>query len=106
MEFMFFFSFYFIVPLERQLEYPELILFPGAFKLEKDENLAANDCKLVYSNTVLEYNKDPKANIDAAVDILDATLKTAPNFNLVNISKNELLRQKQALQNQEAQPKN
>lgn len=60
----------------------------------------------MYLNSLLEYNKDPKANIDAAVDILDATLKTAPNFNLVNISKNELLRQKQALQNQEAQPKN
>jgi hypothetical protein len=60
----------------------------------------------MYLNALLEYNKDPKANIDAAVDILDATLKTAPNFNLVNISKNELLRQKQALQNQAAQPKN
>lgn len=60
----------------------------------------------MYLNALLEYNKDPKVNIDAAVDILDATLKTAPNFNLVNISKNELLRQKQALQNQEAEPKN
>ena len=57
----------------------------------------------MYLNALLTYNKDPKANIDAAVDILDATLKTAPNFNLVNISKNELLRQKQVLQAQAAQ---
>lgn len=60
----------------------------------------------MYLNALLEYNKDPKANIDPSVDILDAALKTAPNFNLVNITKNELLRQKQALQNQAAQPKN
>ncbi|WP_242202999.1 hypothetical protein [Aestuariivivens insulae] len=60
----------------------------------------------MYLNALLTYNRDPKANIDAAVDILDATLKIAPNFNLVNISKNELLRQKQVLQAQEAQPKN
>ena len=59
----------------------------------------------MYLNALLTYNKDPKANIDDAVDILDATLKTAPNFNLVNISKNELLRQKQVLQAQAAQPK-
>ena len=60
----------------------------------------------MYMNALLTYNKDTKANIDDAVDILDATLKTAPNFNLVNLSKNELLRQKQAIQAQATQPKN
>ncbi len=62
----------------------------------------------MYLNALLTYNKDTKANIDAAVDILDATLKTAPNFNLVNLTKNELLRQKQVLQAQasQQQPKN
>lgn len=59
----------------------------------------------MYLNAISTYSKDKKANIDAAVDILDATLKTAPNFSLINITKNELLRQKQALQ-QAAQPKN
>lgn len=59
----------------------------------------------MYLNALLEYNKDSKTNIDAAVDILDATLKTAPNFNLVNITKNELLRQKQVLQAEATQKK-
>ena len=58
----------------------------------------------MYLNALTVYNKD-KTNIDAAVDILDAALKTAPNFNLIQVSKNELLRQKQA-QTQAAQPKN
>ena len=60
----------------------------------------------MYLNALVTYNKDTKANIDAAVDILDATLKTAPNFNLIQLTKNELLRQKQALQAEAAQPKN
>ena len=63
----------------------------------------------MYLNALLVYNKDAKANIDAAVDILDATLKESPNFNLIQVSKNELLRQKQVLQAQAAQaaqPKN
>ncbi|GAA4895416.1 hypothetical protein GCM10023311_20160 [Flaviramulus aquimarinus] len=60
----------------------------------------------MYLNAVNVYNKDKKANIDAAVDILDATLKTAPNFNLIQITKNELLRQKQVLQTEAAEPKN
>jgi tetratricopeptide (TPR) repeat protein len=60
----------------------------------------------MYLNALVTYNKDTKANIDAAVDILDATLKTAPNFNLIQLTKNELLRQKQALQAAAAQPKN
>jgi len=64
----------------------------------------------MYLDALYTYNKDRKANIDAAVDILDAALKTAPNFNLIQITKQELLRQKQALQAQEAQqqatPKN
>ena len=60
----------------------------------------------MYLNSLVVYNKDVKANIDAAVDVLDATLKTAPNFNLVQLTKTELLRQKQALQAEAAQPKN
>jgi tetratricopeptide (TPR) repeat protein len=60
----------------------------------------------MYMNALLVYNKDKKANIDASVDILDAALKTSPNFNLIQLTKNELLRQKQVLQAQEAQPKN
>ncbi|TGV00341.1 tetratricopeptide repeat protein [Flavivirga rizhaonensis] len=60
----------------------------------------------MYLNALVIYNKDTKTNIDAAVDVLDETLKIAPNFNLIQITKNELLRQKQALQAQAAQPKN
>jgi tetratricopeptide (TPR) repeat protein len=60
----------------------------------------------MYMNALLVYNKDKKANIDASVDILDAALKASPNFNLIQLTKNELLRQKQVLQAQEAQPKN
>lgn len=59
----------------------------------------------MYLNALSIYNKDKKANIDAAVDILDATLKTAPNFGLIQLTKTELLRQKQALL-QATQPKN
>lgn len=60
----------------------------------------------MYLNALSVYNKDKQANIDAAVDILDAALKTAPNFNLIQLSKTELLRQKQVLQTQATQPKN
>ena len=60
----------------------------------------------MYLNALVVYNKDKKANIDAAVDILDATLKASPNFNLIQLSKNELLRKKQMLQVQAVQPKN
>ena len=60
----------------------------------------------MYLNALVTYNKDTKANIDAAVDILDATLKTAPNFNMIQLTKNELLRQKQALQSEASKPKN
>lgn len=60
----------------------------------------------MYLNALSVYNKDKKANIDAAVDILDDTLKSAPNFNLVQLSKVELLRQKQALQTQATPTKN
>tara|TARA_R110002049_G_scaffold65035_1_gene170930 strand:+ start:52984 stop:53751 length:768 start_codon:yes stop_codon:yes gene_type:complete len=59
----------------------------------------------MYLNALTVYNNDPKANIDAAVDILDATLKTAPNFNLIQITKNELLRQKQLQQTQATEAK-
>jgi len=52
----------------------------------------------MYLNALTTYNKDKKANIDAAVDILDAALKTAPNFNLIQTIKGELLRQKQLIQ--------
>ncbi|HEX9602095.1 MAG TPA: hypothetical protein VF985_11445, partial [Mariniflexile sp.] len=60
----------------------------------------------MYLNALSTYNKDKKENIDKAVDILDATLKLSPNFNLIQLTKNELLRQKQVLQTQAAQPKN
>lgn len=60
----------------------------------------------MYLNALVVYNKDKKSNLDATVDILDAALKTAPNFNLIQITKTELLRQKQILQAQAAQPKN
>ncbi|MFD0990318.1 hypothetical protein ACFQ1R_09435 [Mariniflexile jejuense] len=59
----------------------------------------------MYLNALLLYNKDKKANIDAAVDVLDAAYKNSPNFNLIQLTKNELLRQKQVLQSQAAQPK-
>ncbi len=59
----------------------------------------------MYLNALNIYNKDTKTNIDAAVDILDAALKESPNFNMIQITKNELLRQKQVLQAQAAQPK-
>lgn len=59
----------------------------------------------MYMDALSTYNKDVKNNIDAAVGILDKALLAAPNFNLIQISKNELLRQKQALQ-QASQPKN
>lgn len=58
----------------------------------------------MYLNALAVYNRDTKANIDAAVDILDATLKASPNFNLIQLTKTELLRQKQAIQAQAAQP--
>lgn len=51
----------------------------------------------MYLKALVVYNKDKKKNIDEAVDILDATLKASPNFNLIQLTKNELLRQKQAL---------
>ena len=60
----------------------------------------------MYLNAINIFNKDKKTNIDSSVDILDAALKTAPNFNLIQLTKNELLRQKQVLQTQAAQPKN
>ncbi|NNC48989.1 MAG: hypothetical protein HKO01_00455 [Flaviramulus sp.] len=60
----------------------------------------------MYLNALNIYNKDKKANIDAAVDIIDAALKTAPNFNIIQLTKTELLRQKQVLLNQTQQPKN
>ena len=59
----------------------------------------------MYLNALTVYNKDVKVNIDAAVDILDAALKASPNFNMIQITKNELLRQKQILQAQESQSK-
>lgn len=59
----------------------------------------------MYLNALNVYNKDKKANIDAAVDILDAALKASPNFNLIQLTKSELLRQKQAMQVQAEQPK-
>lgn len=60
----------------------------------------------MYLNALNTYNKDTKANIDAAVDILDAALKESPNFNMIQITKNELLRQKQAMQAQATKSEN
>lgn len=60
----------------------------------------------MYLKAVVVFSQDKKANIDKAVDILDETLKTAPNFNLIQITKNELLRQKQAQAQAATQPKN
>ncbi len=60
----------------------------------------------MYLNALVVYNQDTKTNIDKAVDILDETLKVAPNFNLVQLTKTELLRQKQAQAQAAAQPKN
>lgn len=60
----------------------------------------------MYLNAINTFSKDKKANIDAAVDILDATLKEAPNFKMIQITKNELLRQKQIMQAQAEQPQN
>ena len=59
----------------------------------------------MYLKALQLFQKDRKNNIDAAVDILDETLKASPNFNLVNLTKKEMLRQKQVLQSQSAQPK-
>lgn len=59
----------------------------------------------MYLKALQLFQQDRKNNIDAAVDILDDTLKASPNFNLVNLTKNELLRQKQALQVQAAETK-
>jgi len=59
----------------------------------------------MYLKALNTYNKDKKANIDAAVDILDDIQKESPGFNLIQSIKAELLRQKQVLQAQSAQPK-
>ncbi len=56
----------------------------------------------MYLNALTVYNKDTKGNIDAAVDILDDALKTAPHFGMIQLTKTELLRQKQLLQSQQA----
>ncbi|GAA4279977.1 hypothetical protein [Gaetbulibacter aestuarii] len=60
----------------------------------------------MYLDALYTYNKDKKANLDKAIDLLDSALKTAPNFNLVQITKQEMLRQKQALQAQAEQAAN
>ncbi|MEW4923383.1 hypothetical protein [Algibacter sp. 2305UL17-15] len=57
----------------------------------------------MYLQALHLFQKDRKNNIDAAVDILDAALKASPNFSLTQLTKTELLRQKQALQAQAAQ---
>lgn len=59
----------------------------------------------LYLSAIARYNEDKKANIDAAVNILDETLKVSPNFNLILLTKTELLRQKEVLQAQAAQQK-
>lgn len=54
----------------------------------------------MHLNALLVYQQDRTKNLDAAIDILDETLKASPNFNLVSITKNELMRQKQVLKEQ------
>lgn len=57
----------------------------------------ALESAFMYLNSLFVYNKDKQANIDAAIDILDETLKKTPDFGLVKLTKTELLRQKKAL---------
>ncbi len=59
----------------------------------------------MYLNALQVYQKDPKANIDSAMDILESALRAAPNFNLVQLTKTELLRQKQMQQAEATKPK-
>lgn len=54
-----------------------------------------------YLKGLVKFREDPKANIDAAVAILDEALQIAPEFNLATISKNALLAQKEAAQKQD-----
>lgn len=49
----------------------------------------------MYLKALIKFNENKTANIDAAVVILDETLKLAPNFNLAKLSKEALLGQKQ-----------
>lgn len=48
----------------------------------------------LYLKALSKYNENKATNIDAAVAILDESIKLAPNFNLAQISKNALLNQK------------
>lgn len=59
----------------------------------------------IYLNAIANYSKDKKANLGTAISLLETALIEAPNFNVANITKNELQRQKQVLE-QEGQPKN
>ncbi|WP_346881860.1 hypothetical protein [uncultured Algibacter sp.] len=59
-----------------------------------------------YLNAISIYTKDKKANLDAAIEILENSLKIAPNFNLATIAKNELQRQKQNALKPDSKAKN
>lgn len=59
----------------------------------------------MYLKALQLFQKDRVNNIDAAVDILDETLKASPGFSMVQLTKTELLRQKQAIQAQAEQLK-
>jgi len=48
----------------------------------------------LYLKGLIKFNENKAENIDAAVAIFDEALLLAPNFNLVQISKNALLSQK------------
>ena len=48
----------------------------------------------LYLKGLITFRQDPKANIDAAVAVLDEALAEAPEFNLAKISKDALLAQK------------
>ncbi|MBT8287166.1 MAG: hypothetical protein HKN00_01425 [Flavobacteriaceae bacterium] len=48
----------------------------------------------LYLKGLVTFREDPKANIDAAIAVLDEALAVAPEFNLAKISKDALLAQK------------
>ena len=54
-----------------------------------------------YLKGLVKFREDPKANIDAAVAIMDEALAIAPGFNLASISKDALIAQKNAPQKED-----
>lgn len=58
----------------------------------------------VHLKALVEFNKDQKNNIDAAIKLLDEAMTISPNFNLANLSKDALLKRKETPA--ETKPKN